>query len=512
MIKKAFVLMAAFAVLVFVVLGALAVLQPSYAFDDDKGAQWRIRFVKIDENGEIIDGVKFRFTSSDGKGVRNGFLDTYDEIVQTQSTYGKTPSEYSRAPEIYLQANYQYFGVDNPDGSSDGYEPFRDTDAYIILEEISAPEKYALAKPVTIGYAGTDTPFYPYFNYKLIVTGEAASKTFSSVSEYYGEAFCLTEDPGGVATALFKQKYINNRRNWPEFLIVNYPEVKIAKKDTGGAYLKGAVLEITGTTKAGHAIEKKTITSTEEAVTLGLPSGTYTLHEVEPPEGYELVDDVVFTVEDGVVTVEGEEVDEVVMVDPKKEEPKPKLSVKKTSEVKKAKPGDVIPFVITVTNDGDGDADDVVVFDTMGKGLTYVSDDSEGVTSGSKVSWNVKVPAGGEKVININCRIDKSAAGKVVNNVEIEGQEEEPISGEDEFEVELYETGEKEEVEKGDKAEKEDGEREKKPEKGKDKIEDSERPVKTGDKQDLIGFALLLAASAFMLFALEYRRKGIYHK
>ena len=35
-----------------------------------------------------------------------------------------------------------------------------------------------------------------------------------------------------------------------------------------------------------------------------LPDGTYTLHEVVAPDGYEVATDIIFTIENGVVTGE----------------------------------------------------------------------------------------------------------------------------------------------------------------------------------------------------------------
>lgn len=493
---------------------ALPASQTSYAIDDDKGAQYLLYFAKINEDGELIDNVTFKFTSSDGKGVRDGYFETYPEIVQTQTTRGQSPSDYNQFPSISFQAVHQWFGVEYPDGSSD-FAPFRDLSAYIIMQETDAPEKYALAGPVTIKYAGSTTPDYPYLNYSLTVTGDGGSKTISHIQEYNKTPFCLSEDPGGVATDEYKIKYAHNKRLWPDFLIVNYPKVKISKKDTDGNYLKGAVLEITGTTLKGHAVEKKTITSTSETLELGLPSGTYTLHELSPPEGYELAEDIEFEVNNGVVnvlskkssddgseTVEKQEVSEIVMTDKKIHEPKPLLSVKKTSNVKSAKPGDVIPFVITVTNKGDGDADEVLVLDTMGDTLSYVSDDSGGTTDGQKISWNIKLAAGETKTININCRINESASGKVINNVEITNVKSEyiePSGGDDSFVLGVYEEEGSEEKE----IEEDDGDNEAN---GDDEVKT--KGVATGDSStsDIIAMFVL---SALALAAMAKARKKV---
>ena len=97
----------------------------------------------------------------------------------------------------------------------------------------------------------------------------------------------------------------------------------------------------------------------------------------------------------------------------------PKLKIKKTSDAKNAKPGDEIPYTITLTNSGSADAKDVVITDTMDDNLTYISDDWDGINEGQTITWTVDVPAGMSLEINLLCRIDKDASGKVVNNVKL---------------------------------------------------------------------------------------------
>ena len=486
---------------------SLLTAQTVVAFDDDKGADDYIRFAKIDENGELINGAKFKFYGSDGKGVREGIDTIRIEKEVKQNTWGRPPSEFYGFTDINLQACCQFFGVELPDGSFDGAAQFRDLDAYIIMEEIDTPDKYAPAPPVTISYAGSDTPNMPYSNYSLKITGEAKSEVIKSLSPYYRFAQCLSEDPGKEAEKAYKVKYAHNNKNWPDFLIVNYPKVKIAKKDTNGMYLKGATLEITGTTSKGHAIKKKTIVSTKEAMILGLPSGTYTLHEVEAPEGYENAADIEFTVTGDVINVNGETVDEVVMTDKKEYEPKPLLNVRKTSSIKTAKPGDVIPYVITVTNKGDADADEVIVLDTMGENLIYVSDDSNGVVDGQKVSWNVIVPAGESREIRIACRIDKSAAGKVINDVRITNIVEEfvePEAAEDQVEIVLGESEDKVSEEKHTK-EPDEPDKTKRP--GEPEEPDKlNKHADTGDGVNMLVLFILLITACVTIGALACRR------
>ena len=116
----------------------------------------------------------------------------------------------------------------------------------------------------------------------------------------------------------------------------------------------------------------------------------------------------------------------------------PILSISKTSKTTNAMPGDVIDYVITIENSGDGDAEAVEVVDTMDNNLTYVSDNSNGVNDGHKVTWIVDVAAGKTKTIKIKCRVDEDAAGKVINKAEITNYETEFVdNGDDEHDIVL---------------------------------------------------------------------------
>ncbi len=89
-------------------------------------------------------------------------------------------------------------------------------------------------------------------------------------------------------------------------------EVEISKKSVGGEELEGAKLTVTD--KDGNVVD--TWTSTKESHTIKVPMGEYTLHEDAAPAGFDITNDITFVVdENGKVTVNGEEVTEVTMVD-----------------------------------------------------------------------------------------------------------------------------------------------------------------------------------------------------
>ena len=91
-------------------------------------------------------------------------------------------------------------------------------------------------------------------------------------------------------------------------------EVRISKTDMDGNLLPGAKLQILD--KDGAVIEEWTSENAAHVIKAKLIAGqTYTLHEAEAPEGYDLAADITFTVkDDGSVT-------EVTMQDAKKPVP-----------------------------------------------------------------------------------------------------------------------------------------------------------------------------------------------
>ena len=116
-------------------------------------------------------------------------------------------------------------------------------------------------------------------------------------------------------------------------------EVQISKSNVFGDEIKGASLTLTGKDKNGNDIvfditnvvlgdeaELKTVSNgtsvtwisgTTSTFIKDLASGTYTLHEVAAPSGYEVTTDIVFTLEDGKITTESDSIDgnTVTMID-----------------------------------------------------------------------------------------------------------------------------------------------------------------------------------------------------
>ena len=115
-------------------------------------------------------------------------------------------------------------------------------------------------------------------------------------------------------------------------------DVTVSKQDTVGKEIAGATLTLTGKDFNGNEVvfditnvtlgEGAKLVSTENGNELtwisgttptlvnGLTDGTYVLHEVAAPNGYEVATDITFTIENGVVTgVTGVEGSTVTMID-----------------------------------------------------------------------------------------------------------------------------------------------------------------------------------------------------
>lgn len=110
-----------------------------------------------------------------------------------------------------------------------------------------------------------------------------------------------------------------------------------------------------------------------------------------------------------------------VATEPAGGDKKPKLAVTKTTSATSSSPGSLIPYTITVSNTGDGDAADVPIVDTLPSGLEYVSSTPAGTydKDAHTVTWNLDVAAGGQVVCVITARVAETAAGAIENSVEV---------------------------------------------------------------------------------------------
>ena len=95
----------------------------------------------------------------------------------------------------------------------------------------------------------------------------------------------------------------------------------------------------------------------------------------------------------------------------------PEINPDKTANISNPNFGDNVTYTVTVTNDGIGDANNVVIVDRLGEGLTFVSASDNGVWDPVKrtVTWIVDLAKGESKVFTVNATV--SGYGNVSNSL-----------------------------------------------------------------------------------------------
>ena len=95
----------------------------------------------------------------------------------------------------------------------------------------------------------------------------------------------------------------------------------------------------------------------------------------------------------------------------------PEIIPDKTVSIANPNFGDNVTYTVTVSNDGVGDANNVVIVDRLGEGLTFVSASDNGVWDPVKrtVTWIVDLAKGESKVFTVNATVD--AYGNVSNSL-----------------------------------------------------------------------------------------------
>ena len=97
----------------------------------------------------------------------------------------------------------------------------------------------------------------------------------------------------------------------------------------------------------------------------------------------------------------------------------PEIIPDKTVNVTDANFGDNVTYTVTVTNDGDVDASQVVIVDQLGNGLKYVSSSDGGVwdEKTNTVTWIVDLAAGKTKTLNVVATV--VGYGNVTNSLAV---------------------------------------------------------------------------------------------
>ena len=95
----------------------------------------------------------------------------------------------------------------------------------------------------------------------------------------------------------------------------------------------------------------------------------------------------------------------------------PEINPDKTANITNPNFGDKVDYTVTVTNDGIGDANNVVIVDRLGEGLTFVSASDNGVWDPVKrtITWTVDLAKGESKVFSVIATV--SGYGNVTNSL-----------------------------------------------------------------------------------------------
>ena len=94
-----------------------------------------------------------------------------------------------------------------------------------------------------------------------------------------------------------------------------------------------------------------------------------------------------------------------------------------TTDAEHLSSGDIAAFSINITNTGETPLDPVTVQDTLPVGMSYVSDNHDGLAEGQKINWhNIgRLEMGASTQIRLITRIGPGTRGWLVNFVTVTG-------------------------------------------------------------------------------------------
>ena len=83
----------------------------------------------------------------------------------------------------------------------------------------------------------------------------------------------------------------------------------------------------------------------------------------------------------------------------------PEITPNKTVDNENPNFGDTVTYTVTVKNEGDGNAADVVIVDTLGKGLEYISSTGNYDNKTNTITWKVNLASGETKTFTVVAKI-----------------------------------------------------------------------------------------------------------
>ena len=294
----------------------------------DSAIKTKITIKKVDEKGNIVSGAKLKIACKSlviGSKAKDIEFTTNDKGVSTTMYPGEYTMSETETPTGYEKAEAVDFviGTDGHitvDGKDIGttitmVDKFVKHSVKISKQDI-AGEEIDGAKLTISGDKIDDITFTSSKNAPHSVELPAGTYTLTEVTAPKGydvaESITFTVDDEGKVSVAGKDV------NGTVVMTDHYADIKvnISKQDVGGKEIDGATLRIEGKTIEGKTYTTSFTTDGKNAHSVSLQPGTYTLTETIVPNGYEKAESIVFKVDtNGKVTVNGEEVSQVLMVD-----------------------------------------------------------------------------------------------------------------------------------------------------------------------------------------------------
>ncbi|MCD8118589.1 MAG: Cna B-type domain-containing protein [Lachnospiraceae bacterium] len=287
----------------------------------------KIPFLKVDTSGKAVAGATLRILDSNEDVVDEWTTDGSQHVVYGMKAGTYTLLEVS-APDGYLRAASVSFTVDENGKLSDGSTAITMTDenTSVNLLKTDAETGKALAgAKLSVTNAETGDEILSW------ISGDSSTKASSiAVSSTYPNVTAVAQSDGSIlVTCLPTGEYILNETEAPDgyktaanvtFTVTEtstiqsitiederYRELQILKTDADGNAISGATLALykgSLTETDAEALVEMWVTDGTAHVLEDIEVGTYTLFELNVPDGYVTADPVTVTIsqESGTVT------------------------------------------------------------------------------------------------------------------------------------------------------------------------------------------------------------------
>ena len=222
-----------------------------------------VQLSKTDVLGSEISGAELTLTGTDAAGnVVTFTTDNFD------AESGITITEAEKKLSWVSDANGAKTIKALPDGT------YR-------MSEVSAPSGYKVATDITF----------------TVAAGKVTKVNDVAVSSTAGNVITMVDD--GITTVELSKKNVSGDE-------ISGAKMTLTGTDTKGADVTFTSTQIGADTSIAISTDGKTLSWTSDAngakSIINLPNGTYVMHEVAAPDGYEVATDITFTVANGKVT------------------------------------------------------------------------------------------------------------------------------------------------------------------------------------------------------------------